>query len=376
MKKNLIVAACLLALGSAANAAEGEVENRHGLYGYLGVHQLDLDTFHQSNETIGTNTGFGWAFNKNWQIEGTYGYTNGIGTAYAPEKVDLITYSVDMLFNDTNWVGSTETHPFLKVGYGKHKDKYNVYNPLIEDEFYKVGLGIQHFANDNVFMRVGYDFLDSGDRGDDSMAYFNIGYFFGETVRSGAAPKVEPVEQAKDSDGDGVLDANDRCPGTPAGAAVDAYGCALDSDGDGVADYKDACPGTPAGVQVDEKGCEVEAAQEVVVDMRLNFDIDKYAIKPEMVSEIAKVAEFLRQNSGVKAQIQGHTDNTGSNQYNQGLSERRANSVKNYLINNFGIDGSRLSAVGYGEERPIADNSTTDGRALNRRAEAHAETTK
>jgi len=376
MKKNLIAAACLLALGSAANAAEGEVENRHGFYGYIGMHQLDLDVFHESNETTGGNAGFGWAFNKNWQVEGTYGYTDGIGTSFASEKVDLITYSVDMLFNDTNWIGSTETHPFLKVGYGKHKDKYSVYDPLIEDEFYKVGLGIQHFANDNVFMRVGYDLLDSGDRGDDSMAYFNIGYFFGETVRSGAAPKVEPVKEAKDSDGDGVLDANDRCPGTPAGAAVDAYGCALDSDGDGVADYKDACPGTPAGVQVDEKGCEVEAAQEVVVDMRLNFDIDKYAIKPEMVSEIAKVAEFLRQNSGVKAQIQGHTDNTGSNQYNQGLSERRANSVKNYLINNFGIDGSRLSAVGYGEERPIADNSTTDGRALNRRAEAHAETTK
>lgn len=375
MKKKLIAAACMLALGSTAVASEGEVKDRHGFYGYLGVHTLDLDVFHETPERVGGNTGFGWIFNKNWQVEGNYHYTDGLGHPNGT-RPDLITYGLDFQYNDTSWMGSTETHPFIKVGYGKHNDKYEQYATSIEDEFYKVGVGIQHFANDDVFMRLGYDFLDSGERGDDKMTYFNIGMFFGETVRAAAAPKVEPKKEAKDSDGDGVIDANDRCPGTPAGAAVDAYGCALDSDGDGVADYKDACPGTEAGAKVDEKGCKIEPKEEVVVDMRLNFDVDKYAIKPEMVSEIAKVAEFLRQYPSVNAQIQGHTDSTGSNQYNQGLSERRANSVKDYLINNFGIDGSRLSAVGYGEERPIADNSTSDGRALNRRAEAHAETKK
>ena len=377
MKKKLIAAACLLALGSTAYAGEGEVQDRHGFYGYVGLHDLDLDVYRQTNERMGGDFGFGWAFNKNWQIEGLYSYTDDAYNNAISARTDIITYGLDVLYNDTNWLGSAQTHPFLKVGYGKHEDKYEVYHPDFEDEFYKVGLGIQHFANDNVFLRVGYDFLDSGERGDDKMAYFNIGYFFGDTVRAGApAPKVEPKKEAKDSDGDGVLDADDRCPGTPAGAAVDAYGCALDSDGDGVADYKDACPGTEAGAKVDERGCKIEPKEEVVVDMRLNFDVDKYQIKPEMVSEIAKVAEFLRQYPDVNAQIQGHTDSTGSNQYNQGLSERRAGAVKDYLINNFGIDGSRLSAVGYGEERPIADNSTAEGRALNRRAEAHAETKK
>lgn len=377
MKKKLIAAACLLALGSTAYAGESEVQDRHGFYGYVGYHNLDLDVYRDTNERVGGDFGFGWAINKNWQIEGLYSYTDDAYNNSIGARTDIVTYGLDVLYNDTDWMGSAQTHPFVKVGYGKHEDKYDVYHSDFEDEFYKVGLGIQHFANDNVFMRVGYDFLDSGERGDDKMAYFNIGYFFGDTVRSGApAPKVEPKKEAKDSDGDGVLDADDRCPGTPAGAAVDAYGCALDSDGDGVADYKDACPGTEAGAKVDERGCKVEPKEEVVVDMRLNFDVDKYQIKPEMVSEIAKVAEFLRQYPGVNAQIQGHTDSTGSNQYNQGLSERRAGAVKDYLINNFGIDGSRLSAVGYGEERPIADNSTAEGRALNRRAEAHAETKK
>ncbi|AOE48979.1 OmpA family protein [Kangiella sediminilitoris] len=378
MKKKLIVAACMLALGSTAFAEEGDVKDRHGFYGYIGLHDLDLDVHRDTSERIGGDFGLGWAFNKNWQIEGLYQYTDDMYNNTLGSRTDVLTYSLDVLYNDTGWIGSAETHPFLKVGYGQHDDKYGVYHPDFEDEFYKVGLGMQHFANDNVFMRVGFDFMDSGERGDDHYAYFNIGYFFGETVRAAAAPKVEetPMVEAKDSDGDGVLDADDRCPGTPAGAAVDAYGCALDSDGDGVADYKDACPNTEAGAQVDEKGCKIQPKEEVVVDMRLNFDTNKYAIKPEMVSEIAKVAEFLRQYPDVNAEIQGHTDSVGSNQYNQGLSERRANSVKDYLIDNFGIEATRLTAVGYGEERPIGDNSTEEGRALNRRVEASAQAMK
>ncbi|GAA4359173.1 OmpA family protein [Kangiella marina] len=378
MKKKLIAAACMLALSSTAFANEGEVKDRHGFYGYVGWGGIELDPARTAERGQGGNFGLGWAFNKSWSVEGNYNYFNDIDNNSNGLTGDLQTYSVDFLYNDVSWIGSESTHPFLKFGYGKTEEKYDVWNDTIEnDEFYKVGLGFQHFATDKVFMRIGYDFLDSGETGDDNLWYFNIGYFFGETVRTAAAPKpVEPKKEAKDSDGDGVIDANDRCPGTPAGAAVDAYGCALDSDGDGVADYKDACPGTEAGAKVDEKGCKIEPKEDVVVDMRLNFDVDKYQIKPEMVSEIAKVAEFLRQYPGVNAQIQGHTDSTGSNQYNQGLSERRAGAVKDYLINNFGIDGSRLTSIGYGEERPIADNSTADGRALNRRVEANAETKK
>ncbi|NVK22529.1 MAG: OmpA family protein [Kangiellaceae bacterium] len=375
--KKLVTAAVLLGLSATGFAGEGEVTDRSGAYGTIGWYNLDLDVSRSTNETQDGGIGFGWLFNKNWAIEGTYNYFNDVPVSVGGITVatpDLATYSLDVLYNDTSWLGNSTTYPFLKVGYGQHDDKYGYWHPDIEDEFYKVGIGIQHFATDHYFMRAGYDFLDNGARGDDKIWYVAFGYFFGSTHHGASAAPVAPTQEAKDSDGDGVLDADDRCPGTPAGAAVDAYGCPLDSDGDGVADYMDACPGTPAGVQVDEKGCEVKVAENVVVDMRLNFDTNKYAIKPEMVSEIAKVAEFLRQYPNVNAQIQGHTDSVGSNSYNQGLSERRANSVKNYLVENFGIDASRLSAVGYGEERPIADNSTDEGRALNRRAEAHAET--
>ncbi|MBD3667759.1 MAG: OmpA family protein [Kangiella sp.] len=373
MKKKILTAACLLAFGSTAFAAE-EVQDRHGFYGHVGWYDLELDSYWNSERTQSGGLGLGWFFNKNLALEVEYNYFDEIYNNTSSADTDVESTSINLLLNDTSWIGSTTTYPFMKLGYGELSDKYGVYGPDLEDSYYKVGIGLQHFATDNVYLRAGIDLLDSGDRGDHKVWYFSYGYFFGDTVKSGAAPAPKPVEKAKDSDGDGVLDANDQCPGTPAGAAVDANGCPLDSDNDGVYDYQDACPGTAPGVQVDEKGCEVKVAEEVVVDMRLNFDTNKYEIKPEMVAEIAKVAEFLRQYPDVNAEIQGHTDSVGSSAYNQGLSERRANSVKDYLVSNFGIDASRLTAKGYGEEQPIADNSTEEGRALNRRAEAHAET--
>lgn len=374
MKKKMLMAACLLALSSTGYAAE-EVQDRSGFYGHIGWYNLNLDSHRESNEVQNGGLGLGWFFNKNFAVEGLYTYMDDIEKTTTGDTGDIESYSLDVLYFDTEWLGGNNTHPFIKAGHGRHNMLTPLWSLDLEDDaYYKLGIGIQHFANDNYFMRAGYDFLDSGERGDDKFWYVNFGYFFGDTVTSGAAPAPKPVEKAKDSDGDGVLDANDQCPGTPAGAAVDANGCPLDSDNDGVYDYQDACPGTAPGVQVDEKGCEVKVAEEVVVDMRLNFDTNKYEIKPEMVAEIAKVAEFLRQYPNVNAEIQGHTDSVGSSAYNQGLSERRANSVKDYLVSNFGIDASRLTAKGYGEEQPIADNSTAEGRALNRRAEAHAET--
>ncbi len=373
--KKLVLGACLLSASVAGFAGEGDIIDRNGAYAHLGAYKLDLDSARQASQDIDLGFGLGWAFNKNWAVEGVYTKINNLEHYPSGATPDLESYMLDLVYNDTSWLGNVKTHPFVKLGYGKHNAIYNPWgSPGVEnDEFYKVGLGLEHYLTDNFFMRLGLDILDgSDDYQDDKFTYINFGYFFGDVVRDSAPATVKAPEVApKDSDGDGVIDANDRCPGTPAGTKVDAYGCALDSDGDGVLDNQDACPNTPAGAKVDEKGCQIQ--EKVVIDMRLNFDTNKYAIKPEMVSEIAKVAEFLRQFSNVDAEIQGHTDSVGSAKYNQGLSERRAKSVVDYLVANFGIEASRLSGVGYGEARPIADNATAEGRALNRRAEANLE---
>ena len=163
-----------------------------------------------------------------------------------------------------------------------------------------------------------------------------------------------------DTDGDGVPDYMDECPGTPEGVKVDERGCPLDTDGDGVPDYRDECPGTPEGAWVDERGCWV------ITDPL--FDFDKYEIKTKYYSLLDRVVTVLKRNASLKIEIQGHTCNMGTVPYNQKLSENRAGAVMNYLVKK-GIDKKRLSAAGYGELRPKASNETEAGRVLNRRVE-------
>ena len=100
----------------------------------------------------------------------------------------------------------------------------------------------------------------------------------------------------------------------------------------------------------------------------INFDFDRATIKPEFEGVLDAGVEALKENSDVRVQVAGYTDSVGTDAYNQGLSERRANAVLEYLSTH-GIDGSRLSAVGFGETNPVADNATDDGRAQNRRVE-------
>ena len=167
-----------------------------------------------------------------------------------------------------------------------------------------------------------------------------------------------------DSDGDGVIDSKDQCPDTPAGVEVDATGCALDSDGDGVPNYKDECPNTRANLVVDDKGCPVGEAR---MDLNVEFKTNKAEIMPRHTDELDRAGEFLQKYPNARMRIEGHTDNVGAADYNQQLSERRAASVKAYLVEEFNIDPDRLQAKGFGESRPIATNETAAGRQKNRR---------
>ena len=182
---------------------------------------------------------------------------------------------------------------------------------------------------------------------------------------------------ARDGDRDGVPDSADACPRTPAGVSVDSRGCALDGDRDGVPDHLDACPQTPRGDEVDERGCTIEEEEEVVsarIELNLEFDFDSDALRPEHYSEIERVAEFMNEYPGTTAQLEGHTDSRGTEAYNQALSERRAYSVRDYLIDESDIDPRRITAVGYGESDPVATNDTDEGRQRNRRVNAVIET--
>jgi len=193
--------------------------------------------------------------------------------------------------------------------------------------------------------------------------------------RCADTPAGTPVDAngcPRDSDGDGVIDPNDRCPNTPAGTRVDANGCPVpvDSDNDGVMDDKDRCPNTPAGTQVDAVGCRIifQEKQTTVVLEGVTFATGKATLTEPAKAILLSVAQSLAANPDVRVEVAGHTDNTGSRALNMRLSQARAESVRDFLVQN-GVQPSQLEARGYGPDKPVASNRTRDGRQQNRRVE-------
>jgi outer membrane protein OmpA-like peptidoglycan-associated protein len=139
----------------------------------------------------------------------------------------------------------------------------------------------------------------------------------------------------------------------------------VDSDGDGVVDGVDQCPNTPKGDRVDAKGCTL---LDITVLKGVNFDNDKATLRADALPILDESVAILKKYPTLKVEIAGHTDSKASEKYNLDLSQRRANSVIDYFVSK-GIEAARLTAKGYGEANPIADNKTAEGRAENRRVE-------
>jgi OOP family OmpA-OmpF porin len=173
-----------------------------------------------------------------------------------------------------------------------------------------------------------------------------------------------------DTDGDGVYDYLDKCPNTPRGVKVNSTGCPLDTDGDGVYDYLDKCPDTPRDLKVDANGCPILMKDKVTISLDIQFDTDKSDIKPQYNGRLKEVADFMIKYPATTAVIEGHTDSVGSEAYNQKLSQRRADSARDYLIKNLSVSANRLTAKGFGEGQPVASNDTEEGRSKNRRIQA------
>ncbi len=173
-----------------------------------------------------------------------------------------------------------------------------------------------------------------------------------------------------DTDGDGVFDEDDRCAGTPSGVGVDASGCRVDSDRDGVFDEDDACGATEPGVVVDARGCPqlFEPETTVVVLEGVTFEVGSDVLTAGALRVLDRVARSLLGSPDLQVRVSGHTDSTGSRALNMRLSQERAEAVRRYLIGQ-GVAADRLVAVGYGPDRPVADNGTAAGRAMNRRVE-------
>jgi OOP family OmpA-OmpF porin len=184
-----------------------------------------------------------------------------------------------------------------------------------------------------------------------------------------------------DRDGDGIPDVSDKCPDQPEDfdGIDDQDGCPEDdADKDGIADAQDACPKEPgeANPEPAKNGCpqfirRISGSSEIQILKQVQFATGLATILPNSYPILDEVVRLLKVNPEIThLDIEGHTDNRGSDELNEKLSNLRANSVMKYIVDH-GVDAGRLSAAGYGPKRPIADNNTGDGRQKNRRVEFH-----
>lgn len=367
MKIKSLLCSCALMVGlSGVAQAHQEVDNEGKFTVLFGGGKYATDSSRDLDDGTATEIGLGYIIDKHWAIEAIYSEMHGIDSDSTGSDVDVDMFRLDALYHFDQRNGHWT--PYLAAGIGELD--FDVSGGSDDDETaLNFGGGVKYAITKAASLRADIRAVYGDEDSDlDTLATLGVTYVLG--AQSAAGPS--------DADGDGVLDENDKCPGTPAGVAVDVFGCALDSDRDGVPDYLDKCPNTKQGVRVDSDGCVLMAADVVRLDLEVLFDTNKSDVKAEYMGQITRVADFMKRYDDVTAVIEGHTDSRGEASYNQGLSQRRADAVRAVLVEGLKVDGSRVTAKGYGEERPRASNDTVEGRQQNRRvvAELQAEVEK
>ncbi len=332
------------------------------------VGQQNFDSERNLDDETTLILGGEYRYNDNWATELRY-LDSSPDVENSGADVDLNQIYLDGLYYLKPV--SSQWQPYGVVGIGHAEFERNQFES--KETQANVGVGLRYAFNHSWSLRADvrtiYGFDDDTI---DTLTSVGLSYAFGgkksQPVEAMPAPKAAPV--VADSDGDGVNDPRDNCPNTPAGAKVDGMGCPLDSDGDGVYDYADLCLNTPSGFKVNADGCMLKRAKEVSFDLSLRFALDSAKVEGFDQDAVTKVVTYLRDHSDATVIIEGHTDSSGNDAYNKNLSERRASAVAKMLTEQYGIAANRLSSAGYGEERPIADNNTAEGRAANRRVVA------
>ena len=335
----------------------GQNLNNHPLFGgrigYNFTHSLGIEV---AGEFINSSVA---DKNKSYSHEGEF--TN------RSDSVKVTMYHLDMVYH---FMPEAKLNPFIVAGYGAAH-----YSPKINDQNMSLidfGVGAKYWVTDNIALR-----MDVRDNLVLDSTIHNVQVALGVVFAFGGKEKVAavPLAKAMDSDGDGVPDTLDKCPGTPAGVAVDKDGCPLDTDKDGVPDYRDKCADTPAGVAVDKDGCPpplekvvilvsepkveekiivaaVEPKIVVLVFEDIHFQFDQSALTPEAKEVLKKDIRILKENPKARIRVAGYTSAAGTEEYNQKLSERRAVAVREYLVTEGVITQERLSTIGYGETHP------------------------
>jgi OOP family OmpA-OmpF porin len=362
MKSSLTKAIRLAILGAAIAATGAHAEDVSGaiVIPTLGYHMHDNDL--KLDDGMFGSLGIGYRFHNPLSVELTYKKLS-TDTSVGNNSVDLNEVRLDALYNLTSF---GKFQPFALLGVGNQDWKYP--SVSMDNTLVNAGVGAEYFVGEATSLYTDLRAIQNLDDGLTSVA-LSIGAKFYE---NGPTPAPKPVAAPVDSDKDGVIDSQDRCPGTKLGAKVDVYGCEMvgDDDKDGVVNGVDQCPDTSAGAKVDAEGCYIKITETKEIGLSIEFETASFVIKAGAHPDVEAVAKFMKEYPLTNVNIEGHTDNAGSDKYNMTLSQNRANAVAKMLTEEYGVAASRVSATGFGESKPLVANDTAANRAKNRRVTA------
>lgn len=344
MKTTAVSAAVLMGLASTAALAQAQQEEHSYFGARLGLMNSDSDRFINvdgfnydydsgfSHLAYGLQLGHRWA--NGWELRTYYDRlrTDVVGESSGSGH----SYGADGIYNFRNGI---------YLGAGINSTRFNDE----QDRFFRGTLGYTLPFGERWNARAEYAYQTSSDF-DDQYLGLSLNYMFGIRSAERTEPRPEPTQTAP----------TDRT---------------RDSDRDGVPDYRDQCPNTPRGHVVDEDGCSVMVEQNIRHELVVNFEFDSAEVRNRFFGDIEELAELMREHDGVTIEIGGHTDLIGPEEYNQNLSERRAQAVKDVLVNRYNIRANRISTRGYGMRRPVVDEVSLEANPRNRRIEATLSTT-
>ncbi len=414
------LAACVTAISMTAMTAwAGAPEG--SWYITPQANALWIDDGRAADDDAGITLSMGRVLNQNWDLQFNVYSSEHQRAGNATTTLQGFGLSANRVFYREGRV-----NPFLSLGFGRDK---SVQKPGVDDTDLIATYGVGILIDIGDVSDAGSLFQLRGDLGArrgltdnspparyavDYVAGLGLQYSWGGSAKrrvvdtdgdgvtddldqcpgtpAGTAVDTNGCPLPQDDDGDGVTNDIDKCPGTPAGAKVDATGCEIDSDGDGVGDSRDQCPNTPAGAKVDERGCELDTDGDGVVDSAdkcpdtpkgdrvdamgcsfkeeiklpgVVFETNSAELKPESLPVLEGAIATLKRYPEIDIEVAGHTDSRGSDAFNLDLSARRAETVLKYLHD--GGVANALKSRGYGERQPIGSNNTDDGRQQNRR---------
>jgi OOP family OmpA-OmpF porin len=357
MKKfaSLVVVLLVMLLVSTGNAqvrpGSFTIAPTLGMYTFEGNEDMD-----QARPLVGMRLGYN--FNKYIGLEGYVHYANTTNNAWSPKKnVDFTGYGGELIFH---LLPNQALVPFLAVGVGGVHYSYGIFeeDPDYGTDTYKsnkftfdYGYGLKWFLSDWFALRLDIRHIMPIDRFHNNMLVsLGLNFAFGGAKKTAATTvsAAEPVMEEAKPQAAAAPVVEEAKPAVAAAPAV-------------VEEVVRPQPKTQVREEVDEMGRAT---------LKVLFDFDKATIKKNYTKDIDHMVDVMKEHSDLDLTIEGHTDNIGKAAYNKNLSQKRAEAVKNYMVEKGGIDAKRLNAIGYGQEKPVASNKTRDGRAKNRRVEA------